>query len=70
MAWLERMLVQNLFHEMLFDTKGRELRLMAKRRLGFRDSPEELVKSLPAMLPTRAVIDMLHHRQQESQSEG
>jgi hypothetical protein len=70
MAWLERMLVQNLFHEMLFDTKGRELRLMAKRRLGFRDSPEDLVKTLPAPLSISPVMDVLHHRQQESQSEG
>jgi hypothetical protein len=69
MAWLERMLVQNFFHEMLFDTKGRELRLMAKRRLGFRESPEELVKSLPAPLIGRTVIDVLHHRQQENKSE-
>lgn len=70
MAWLENMLVQNRFHEMLFDTKGRELRLMAKRRLGFRDSPEELVKTLPALMPIVGVMDMLHHRQQVGESEG
>jgi hypothetical protein len=47
MQWLEGMLLQNNFREMLFDTKGRELRLMAKRRLGFKDSPEDLSKPLP-----------------------
>lgn len=47
MAWLEGMLLQNNFREMLFDTKGRELRLMAKRRLGFEEAPEDLSKPLP-----------------------
>lgn len=70
MEWLAGMLVQNRFHEMLFDATGRELRVMAKRRLGFRDSPGELVKSLPAYPTSGGVIDVLHHRQQESQSEG
>lgn len=70
LEWLEGMLVQNRFHEMLFDTKGRELRVMAKRRLGFRESPEELVKTLPSPMMTEAVIGVLHHRQQASESEG
>lgn len=68
--WLEGLLAQNHFHEMLFDTKGRELRIMAKRRLGFRDSPEELVKSLPAPRMVGELVGVLHHRQHASEVEG
>lgn len=35
MLWLEGMLFQNHFHEIIFDTKGPELAALAKRRLGF-----------------------------------
>jgi hypothetical protein len=70
MEWIEGMLIQNRFHEMIFDTKGRELRIMAKRRLGFRDSPEELVKALPAPSMVGALEGVLHHRQHVTQSEG
>jgi hypothetical protein len=70
MEWLEGMLVQNRFHEMIFDTKGRELRLMARRRLGFRESSEELVKTLPAPRPPGALNGVLHHRQQVVEGEG
>jgi hypothetical protein len=70
MEWIEGMLVQNRFHEMLFDTKGRELRVMAKRRLGFRDSPEELVKTLPTPKSSGWLEEVLHHRQQGTGSEG
>jgi hypothetical protein len=68
--WLAGVLAQNRFHEMLFDTKGRELRIMAKRRLGFRDSPEELVKTLPTPRLPGWLEEVLHHRQQGTQSEG
>lgn len=70
MKWLEAMLVQNRFHQMIFDTKGRELRLMAKRRLGFRESPEELVMTLPAPRVSEGVNGVLHHRQQLVRQEG
>ena len=69
-AWLEELLAQNHFHEMLFDTKGRELRIMAKRRLGFRDSTEELVKPLPPAKMPGALVGLLHHRQHASEVEG
>jgi hypothetical protein len=70
MEWLEGMLVQNRFHQMIFDTKGRELRLMAKRRLGFKDSTEELVKALPAPMPPETMNRVLHHRQHLIEREG
>lgn len=70
MAWLEQMLAQNNFHEVLFDTKGRELRLMAKRRLGFRDSPEELLKAIPPAMQTVGTDEVWHHVPQTSQLEG
>jgi hypothetical protein len=37
MEWLEGLLLQNHFREVIFDTDGPALKAMAKRRLGFRD---------------------------------
>jgi hypothetical protein len=55
MAWIEAMLIQNRFREVIFDTMGPQLRAMAKRRLGFRGT-EELVRVLtPASAPSDAV---------------
>lgn len=68
--WLAGVLAQNHFHEMLFDTKGRELRIMAKRRLGFRDAPEDLVKTLPPPKMPGELVALLHHRQHASEVEG
>lgn len=70
MAWLETMLIQNHFREMLFDTKGRELRLMAKRRLGFKESPEDLSRSLPAPKTPGSVAGDWHHRPMALEKEG
>jgi hypothetical protein len=70
MAWLEGMLIQNHFREMLFDTKGRELRLMAKRRLGFKESPEDLSRSLPAPRGVMGLVEAWHHRPTGAEKEG
>jgi hypothetical protein len=70
MAWLEGMLVQNHFRELLFDSHSRPLRVMVKRRLGFRDSPEELVKTLPAPWSAGAVNERWHHRPTSVEREG
>jgi hypothetical protein len=69
-AWLEAELIKNHFREIVFDTKGPALRLMAKRRLGFRDSNQELVRSLPAPTGVRGVDGLWHHRPQPCEKEG
>jgi hypothetical protein len=54
MAWIEAMLIQNRFREVIFNSAGPQLRAMAKRRLGFRGA-EELVRVLtPAQRPSDA----------------
>jgi hypothetical protein len=70
MAWLEGMFQRNGFQEIIFDTTGRELRLMAKRRLGFRESPGELVRALAAGIPHGGSVGLLPVVQQASQGEG
>jgi hypothetical protein len=46
MAWIEAMLIQNRFREIIFNTMGPELKAMAKRRLGFKERAVELVRML------------------------
>ena len=58
LAWIETMLRQNHFREMIFDTQGPELAAFAKRRLGFRESSSELIRPItPPRPPGRAVTD-------------
>jgi hypothetical protein len=54
LAWIEGMLQQNHFREMIFDTQGPELAAFAKRRLGFKASSEELIRPLPCPRPNGA----------------
>jgi hypothetical protein len=51
LAWIEAMLRQNHFREMIFDTQGPELAAFAKRRLGFRASSCELVRPISPPRP-------------------
>jgi hypothetical protein len=46
MAWIEAQLRANSFREILFQTDGPELAQMAKRRMGFRESTGDLVRSI------------------------
>lgn len=50
-AWIESMFRQNRFREIIFDTQGPELTAFAKRRLGFRESPQELLRTLAPLIP-------------------
>ena len=57
-AWIETMLRQNHFRQIIFDTQGPELTAFAKRRLGFRESPMELLREVgPPNALGRAVTD-------------
>jgi hypothetical protein len=51
MAWIEGMLRQNHFREILFQTDGPQLTAMAKRRMGFRESSGELVREITPPQP-------------------
>jgi len=51
LAWIEAMLRQNHFREMIFDTQGKELAAFAKRHLGFRESSCELIRELAPPTP-------------------
>lgn len=58
LAWIETMLRQNHFREMIFDTQGPELANFAKRRLGFRASSCELIHTItPPKPPGRVQSD-------------
>ena len=50
-AWIESMFRKNRFREIIFDTDGPELTVFAKRRLGFRESSSELIRTLAPLLP-------------------
>jgi hypothetical protein len=50
-AWIEAMFRKNRFREIIFDTQGPELTAFAKRRLGFRESPVELLRTLAPLVP-------------------
>ena len=70
LAWIEGMLQQNHFREIIFDTEGPELKAFAKRRLGFRESLSELVRGVS---PPRAIgshVEAWGHAPQEARREG
>jgi hypothetical protein len=50
-AWIESMFRQNRFRQIIFDTQGPELTAFAKRRLGFRESPMELLREVSPLIP-------------------
>jgi hypothetical protein len=52
--WIEMHLRMNGFREILFQTDGPELKEMAKRRMGFRELPGELVRGVTPSLPCQA----------------
>ena len=70
MAWIEAMLVQNRFREIIFNTQGPALKAMAKKRLGFVGSAEELVRVLPSSTPADAEKGRWHHRPTACKEEG
>lgn len=56
LRWIEGMLQQNHFREIIFDNDGPELKAFAKRRLGFRESSSELIRPLPRPNPLKRLI--------------
>jgi hypothetical protein len=52
--WITAQLRSNGFRELLFQTDGPELKEMAKRRMGFRESSGELVRGIAPLLPPQA----------------
>lgn len=71
MTWIEAMLIQNKFREVIFDTKGPLLAAMAKRRLGFAEGePGTLYKLLPSPASTGPLEGHWHHQPTASQKAG
>lgn len=57
LAWIETMLRQNHFREMIFDTKGPQLAAFAKKRLGFTASTCELVRPISPPKPIGRAVN-------------
>ncbi len=71
MRWLEGMLLQNHFREVIFDTQGPLLAALAKRRLGFAESsPGTLLKVLGIPEAARPAKGHWHHQPTTSQEGG
>lgn len=70
MAWIETQLQQNHFREIIFDTDGPELKAFAKRRLGFRESSSELVRSIAPPRVIGGPIEAWGAAPQEARREG
>lgn len=71
MAWLEGMLIQNHFREVIFDTAAPFLAAMAKRRLGFvTGAPGTLYRVLPTPEASDAMAGHWHHRPTASGKAG
>ena len=52
--WIVSQFQRNAFREVLFQTEGPELKEMAKKRLGFRESSGELIRGIAPLLPPQA----------------
>lgn len=70
MAWIEAQLRANCFRQILFDTKGPELAAMAKRRMGFRESSGDLVRTIPPLEGQKSHVDDWHGIPQVSKEGG
>lgn len=70
MAWIEGMLRQNHFREIIFDTDGPELKAFAKRRLGFRESSSELLRPVTPLRTPEARLEAWGRVPQEARREG
>jgi hypothetical protein len=69
-AWIEAMLRQNSFRQIIFDTQGPELTAFAKRRLGFRESPMELLREIGPLNPLGRRVTEWGCSPQPSRKEG
>jgi hypothetical protein len=69
MAWIESMLRSNRFREILFQTDGPELRNMAKRRMGFRETSGDLVRGIAPPKPIEGCKGPWESSPQASQGE-
>jgi hypothetical protein len=70
LAWIEAMLRQNHFREILFDTEGPELRAMAKRRMGFRETTGDLKREITPPKPQMIAVEPWGRSPHELQREG
>ena len=70
MEWIEGMLRQNHFREIIFDTQGPELKAFAKRRLGFRESSSELIRAVEPPRPFGGHIEAWGRAPQDARREG
>ena len=70
LAWIEAMLRQNHFREILFDTEGPELRAMAKRRMGFRETSGDLTRTIEAQKPQMIAVEPWGASPQAARREG
>lgn len=69
-AWIESMLRQNRFRQIIFDTQGPELTAFAKRRLGFRESPMELLHDVTPFPPLGRDTEQWKDFPQPTRKEG
>lgn len=69
-AWIESMLRQNSFRQIIFDTQGPELTAFAKRRLGFRESPVELLREIRPLIPVGRHTEQWEAFPQPTRREG
>lgn len=70
LAWIEAQLRQNCFREILFQTDGTDLAQMAKKRMGFRESPGDLIRSIGLPKAPQARMGDWDAAPQVSQAEG
>jgi hypothetical protein len=70
MKWLMPLLVTNGFREILFDTKGPELEVFAKRHLGFADAGRLLTRPLPSAGDFKADLEPWEQSPQVSKRAG
>lgn len=70
LAWIEAMLRQNHFREILFDTEGPELRAMAKRRMGFRETSGDLTREITPPKPQMIAVGQWDGIPHDLQREG
>jgi hypothetical protein len=64
MALLESVLAMAGCEGWIFDTDSPALRTMAKRRLGFRDAPNDLIRPIAPLEQSDSRIDVLQPQQQ------
>jgi hypothetical protein len=70
LAFVEAIFQANRFREVLFDTEGPELAAFAKRRMGFTDAGNLLVRSIPPPQPAKSPVGVWEDFPQQSEKAG